>query len=259
MTPDSVLILSDYDGTFTDRDGAPHPANREAVRRLKAAGGRFAFSTGRLPSVMKRLCPDFLALANAPLIMGNGAILLDPETEERLSFLPLDGAIGREAVRAFFSLFPEGKIGVYTSDEAYYTIRPGTPLPPAGPWIKINHFLPSEEEALSCLAWLKADYGAAFHAFRSGPTLTEAVSSLASKGAMIGRERKWLAERGVSDVTVIGIGDFENDFDLLSHADLAVCPENAVPGIREIAAHVLCRHEDGAVAELIKRIETGDL
>ena len=259
ISPETVLILSDYDGTFTGGDGAPHPANCEAVERFRREGGRFAFSTGRLPAVMKKICPDFLSLSNAPLIMANGAILLDPETGERLSFLPFDGEDGRREIEDFFTAFPGGEIGVYTADEVYHAVKPGEPLPPPGPWIKINHFLPNEAEAVACRERLTARFGSVFHAFRSGRMLTEAVSRSATKGTMVGRVRDLLAGRGRPVETVIAVGDFENDLDLLAHADLAFCPENAVPEVKAISRLVLCHHKDGTVADLIERIEKGGL
>ncbi|MGN1095033.1 MAG: HAD family hydrolase, partial [Eubacteriales bacterium] len=51
------------------------------------------------------------------------------------------------------------------------------------------------------------------------------------------------------------IGDYENDYDMLKMADIAVCPENASDRIKSISSIMTCHCKDGAVADLIDKIE----
>ena len=64
---DGILILSDFDGTFAGEGGRIIDRNISAIEYFRANGGHFSFSTGRLPSVMSRIFPDFRTVSNAPL------------------------------------------------------------------------------------------------------------------------------------------------------------------------------------------------
>ena len=51
------------------------------------------------------------------------------------------------------------------------------------------------------------------------------------------------------------IGDFNNDLEMLSGADVAVCPENAVDEVKAICQLQVCHCKEGALAEMIDEIE----
>ena len=69
---------------------------------------------------------------------------------------------------------------------------------------------------------------------------------------MLRRLREDYAKQGRMLVTY-GIGDYENDLDLIECADHGACPANAFPPVRERAETVLsASNEEGAVAELIE-------
>ena len=55
--------------------------------------------------------------------------------------------------------------------------------------------------------------------------------------------------------TAYGIGDNDNDITLLEGADIAVAVGNAIPTLKDIADMTVCNYEDGAIADLIYKIE----
>ena len=55
--------------------------------------------------------------------------------------------------------------------------------------------------------------------------------------------------------TLYAIGDYDNDAEMLRHADVAACPENASEEIKKIAAIHVCHCKDGALADLIEKID----
>ena len=76
------LIVSDFDGTLVKEDGTISEKNKKAIAEYIAAGGKFAISTGRLPS-------GILSRAQELGLQGNvcccqGAIVLDIQTKEVL-------------------------------------------------------------------------------------------------------------------------------------------------------------------------------
>lgn len=64
-------------------------------------------------------------------------------------------------------------------------------------------------------------------------------------------------EYSLSQEESIGIvdGKYENDLDLLTHADIAACPENSIESVKKISKIQLCHCDDGAIADLIEKIE----
>ena len=55
--------------------------------------------------------------------------------------------------------------------------------------------------------------------------------------------------------TIIAVGDYENDIEMLKSADIAACPENAMENVKSISKIKLCHHDSGAIANLIKILD----
>ena len=62
---------------------------------------------------------------------------------------------------------------------------------------------------------------------------------------------------GFDNVKVYCIGDYENDIDMLKNADKAFCPSNAIDEVKSLCQHILCDHDEGALADMIELIENG--
>ena len=72
-----------------------------------------------------------------------------------------------------------------------------------------------------------------------------------NKGTGVAELRKLPVYQGR---TLIAVGDYWNDMELLSAADIACCPENAIPEVKAVCAHVLPSHNDDALAALIRDV-----
>ena len=55
--------------------------------------------------------------------------------------------------------------------------------------------------------------------------------------------------------TIIAVGDYENDIEMLKAADIAACPENAMENVKSISKIQLCHHDSGAIANLINVLD----
>ncbi len=253
-----TMILSDFDGTFAGKNGRIVPENVEAIRHFQALGGLFTFSTGRLPSVLSQIYPDFRTLANAPLIMCNGALLYDPQTDTILQEYVFDGVKARSAVKDIWSRFPEMEFVVYTDDGIMRRNLPPDEVV-GDRWRKMRFRGDSVERALACRDYVLSTYDNLFNCHRAWHTFTEVVGKSVTKGRMIAHLRQYFADRGLSDLRVFAVGDFENDVDMLRNADVACCPANAIDEVKALCSVYLCDHDEGAIADLIRRIETHSL
>ena len=253
-----ILILSDFDGTFAGAGGRIVPENIEAIERFKALGGHFTFSTGRLPSVMAEVFPAFRRVANAPVIMSNGAILYEPSTGHIVKEFFFDGKRARAAVKDVLSRFPAMDFVCYADDALMQQDVPVDEIR-GDHWRKMRFHCTSHEKILACRDYMRAAYGSHYNIFRSWHTIVEAVDKTVTKGNMIAILREYYAARGLDDLVVCCIGDFENDIDMLKSADVAFCPSNAIDAVKALCDHVLCDHDEGAVATMIEIIEQGKI
>jgi hydroxymethylpyrimidine pyrophosphatase-like HAD family hydrolase len=75
---------------------------------------------------------------------------------------------------------------------------------------------------------------------------------------MLRNLKQWYAQQGRS-LKTIGVGDYENDLDLMDCADISVCPANAMPEVKQKADHIFCDHNQGVIADIIEALEKGEL
>ena len=85
----------------------------------------------------------------------------------------------------------------------------------------------------------------------SSPTLLEVIPSQSGKGGKINDLRRLYPQR-----TLIGVGDYDNDIDLLTNVDIAACPENANERIKQLSSIHLCHHDKGCIADLIYHLDS---
>ena len=227
---DDILILSDFDGTFAGKDTRIVERNLSAIRYFQSLGGKFTFCTGRLPSMMKIYYPDFPLVVNAPLIMCNGAIIFDAQKDDFIEECFFDGVQARKDVSEIMEKFPEIRFACYTDDGNF-------------------------QAAIACRTYINETYGDRYLCFRSGCAFAESVDKNVSKGMRISYMKEYYAAKGIPSLKVFAIGDYENDIDMLNKADKAFCPSNAIPEVKAICDHVVCDHDEGAIADMIQIIE----
>ena len=251
-------IFSDVDGTLLAGWDVPQE-NIDAVARLKKAGGRFSIATGRSIALARNIASA--VGTNAPSILLDGAIIYDYSREELIDYIALPTGM-TDLVEAIITNFPEVAISVSTLYDAYEVgaVREYTPphhhdyrgrvheIP--GEWLKLVLISRPEQFELF-MEWLKAHDNRGLSITASGDIFVSVTAAGCSKGAAIKR----LCKLGLTDpANTVAIGDYDNDIDMLEVAALAACPANAVDSVKARADRVLCRAEEGAVAQLIEEI-----
>lgn len=252
----NIMIVTDLDGTFYNADHDFHPRNLEAVDYFAKNGGLFTIATGRVPETMTKQLETFKRITNAPAILCNGAFLYDFAEDKRSMLIELDREKATEIVKLVkdnYTIFRTRSC----SQGGERPIEALSDLSLLRDWTRVS-FDDSSTDTLNLIREAaEARYKDDFAFMFACPEIFEFQSKEATKGQGLDRLRRLLIENGKADesLRIYAVGDFENDLELLRHADVACCPENAIDLIKDVSDISLCHHNDGAIADLIDKIE----
>lgn len=269
MNAKDVTIYTDMDGTvLTDWSLGPVVPRRnlERIREFVAAGGSFSVASGREAKAILRFFPG--VVFRAPLVCGNGAVVYDPASRRILRKTCLPQAY-KEACARYFLTHSDVWI-VAADEEKIWQVASGDPARDvrlddwdrpllamedflSGDYIKVVYVIPEggDMEGLKAGVGRLPEAGLVVGA-QSGPRYLEMVERTVNKGAGI---RFAMESAGLTGRTLVCIGDYFNDWEMLKAADIAACPENAAQGIKDICRLVTCGNNEGAVADLIERLD----
>lgn len=260
------LIASDLDGTFFGKGTSVLTQNLEAIEDFKRGGGIFSIASGRSRMVLDSLYPHFPEVANGLSILAGGAYLYDFAKEEMLDTLTLDHAEALALMREIDRVFPS--IGLRISTPKFFLCPKKTaPLLqnvselmdlcrfdaaekyPDTPWYKLVYVgeIPEIESLRRFL--YKNGYFDAFSISWSADYGIEIIPRGATKGNSVKKLKEYYPDR-----TIICVGDHNNDLDMLRVADIPACPANALDEVKALAKIRLCHHEEGCIADLIRRL-----
>lgn len=271
-----IIIVSDVDGTFWCRIPENYKKNIDAIDKFKDGGGIFTFATGRDFHSLSVVIPNAVNIANAPVIVSNGAGLYDPKTSEYIVNAELNMPIFKEFIKLVIAKYPE--IGVrFSGDGIFKTpdindmlIKDLTsdsdnqllgkarevPLDEICSVSKcvIVHSIPEILEDVKKMG-KEFDKGEFFYFAKSYATGLEAVNKDYTKGQTAHKLKEYL---NTPNSLLYAIGDYYNDTDMILAADIGVCPENAVDEVKSLAKIITKSCNDGAIADLIEIISRGD-
>jgi Cof subfamily protein (haloacid dehalogenase superfamily) len=260
-----VILLSDMDGTLLDSSKNITDTDRSAIRRFKELGGHFTVATGRTIQSFEQYV-ELLELRD-PVIMYNGAAIHDYGSGETLYTHPLP-ANARQTAMKIMELMPElgGEVlrteGTYVFRNNDYQIL-HTKLCgivpnyaelseiEEGGWLKVL-FSMSPEDMDYIQTLVKHIDCSGLDFVKSSEMFYEMLPAGVSKGSALEQYRKL---SGYEGYTFVAVGDFDNDIEMISAADLGACPANAEESVKSKADLVLEHtNDEGAVAELIEHI-----
>lgn len=265
-----VLLTVDYDRTLTAPDSTIPERNLEAIRYFIQNGGAFTVNTGRslpMTKVFREKVP-----VNAPLLLYNGALTYDTRTGEVEAVnIPLDQA---DTIRRCMALLPEMTVEIQGMDAHY--IFEEDPIWDAfsgdnhcawghakseddlGPFVKFAVYDRLKSSRLADLyqasaedlnrmdaaeALLRQEFGASCDIFRAAPKILDVQAKGVSKANAARALQQKLGRK-----ILVCVGDGENDLPMLSAADYAFCPNDAI--VAKQFPNV-CPCSQGAVADVI--------
>jgi hydroxymethylpyrimidine pyrophosphatase-like HAD family hydrolase len=217
-------LAVDYDGTLAT-DGRVDDHTIAALRRLRESGRRIILVTGRIVDQLVEVFPQ-LGLCNL-VVADNGAVLYDPETQERH---PLDERPPCEFIEELE--------------------RRGVPKLEVGDVI-VATWEPHETTVLQTIRDMALELQIIFNkgAVMILPTGVNKATGLNAA----------LRKLGLSHHNTFGIGDAENDEAFLKFCDASAAVENALEVVKKRVDIVTTGARGAGVCEVIEQLLADDL
>jgi len=246
---EGYYLYSDLDGTLFDDDKRVSDANRLAIETFVREGGRFGVATGRAPKIIGAIERDLPV--NAPCILLNGAGLYDLSRGEYLATHEVDRDIMERIVRRVLSVRADACIQVFTGHDIYetnpdqrddpYSVMEKFPVIKLAleeiPTPALKLLIAHTSENLDAIyeAVMQVEGIEHFSVFRTCDWYLEFVSNGVNKGIALEDTRL----RCKDAKTILAIGDFNNDLEMVALADIGGAPANAIDEVKLAAQIVL--------------------
>lgn len=261
-----IYLLSDVDGTLLNDQKTIPQRNLNAIREFVAEGGHFGLASGRSQFNLGHASSVPRELLTSPSLLCNGAAIYDLIGEKYLYMGELDRSRLCPLIEDLIATRSDLSVQLYFPD-GIYRVNPNKfltdPLLPTEILkfptvavremdhpIKIVNYYPGE-----LMPGLKKDfpfekYQDHYSIIDSGADYLEFLPLGCTKGSALNKMRELIPEGSV----IYAIGDYLNDYEMLSCADVPVAPANADPRITALAKHIVCSNNEGAVADLIQNV-----
>jgi len=258
------LIAADLDGTLMGEDAIISPKVKDAVRRATVKGVKFTIATGR---AFDSVLPFAQELGvNAPLICYQGGLIKDRLSGQVIHEQSVPLPLAQEVIR--FTRQRELHLNVYldghayvermTPEARYYSGIAKAAVHPVGDLLtfldrapmKFIIVLSDDRATKPLIAELGALFAGRMRFVRSYPRFVEGILLDVSKGHALARLTDHL---GFPLEETIGIGDNDNDLELVKQAGLGVAMGNASPAVKAAADYIAPSVDAEGVVEVIER------
>ena len=250
-----ILLCTDFDNSLVCQLKMPQ-INVEAIKYFKQNGGLFSVISGRSQEVLGRIEPD--AHPNTYLGLYNGTVVYDPTTctathEDFMKNICLEQMFELQRLYDDFviTVCASDKFVTIHSDDTNYRQRLKECEALRVRKYYVHREKNFEDDAYERICEMFA------------PDCEATRSSI--KGVEIQNEgvNKASAALKIKELTgaklLICLGDYENDISMVKAADVGYAVENACDKLKRVADRMTVHCKDGAIAAIIKDIESGKL
>ena len=260
------LIATDLDDTLLDASAGLTPRTQRALDAAMALGCGITLSSGRM---MEATLPFARKIGvNAPMLLYNGAMIYDHNTDEtlyapRIAYETALGIVKRtEAEGYYIQLYPG--VGYYCSEIIDHTRAyarqinvPATPVHmPMAQWLEAH---PSDMQKMLIIDTPEgADRIQAIlrKAFPHGACYLKSKAhylEIAPEGVDKGQSLRFLVEHlGLTPDEVMAFGDGQNDVPMLEYAGAGYAMANACPQALACTPRVAPPNTEDGVAQVIE-------
>ena len=265
---ENIFIASDLDGTFFGSKTYLVERNLEKIKYFCENGGCFTFATGRLPMFMRKPIPNPENIVNFPAVTGNGTCLFDYQIGKAVKEHFIDASLLAEvenfliketgfeaAIRATYA---DGVVMSTLENKALKKEFDTFPeyvkrdVCSAHEWKDYNLYKANIRGDVDVIQELyprmQKIYGDIFTVTTSAKTMIELMPLGISKASMLVDIKEHMLRK---DTMLCTVGDYDNDLEMHSISDLAVCPSNANDAVKAICKLQLCSNDDGVIADLV--------
>lgn len=259
-----ILIVTDIDGTLLWEKQGISKENLAAIKRFVGKGGHFTISTGRAIDSTKEILSK--VPINAPSIHINGGYFYDWKTEKIL-YPNYVSTNAKSYCKAIVERFPfcdchfvnEKSVNLMTSGEVLRKYIPSR---------EFNFFSGSFEaipdNAYKFIVCCDMEHMDEIREYaksvckddvlliQSSEFFLEVLPAQNSKGRALEKLCEML---NIPAENSVGVGDFENDIEMLRAAGIGAAVDNAQEKVKEAADVVLPACEENAIAHLISFLE----
>lgn len=255
------MIITDLDGTLLSDEKTVAEEDSEAIIEFTRGGGTFAIATGRSFDAGMRYIN--LLGVTAPCILFNGGMIYDSASHKILAEEHLHPD-AKQILIDMLDAFPKAAAEVLVGKKIYIVRSNEYELEhmrllgvdyeecsidevPDG-WIKI--LFATNSEMIVDMQNFTAERGYDTVDFvPSSDHYYEMLPKNVSKGSALKKIREI-----VGNIKIIAAGDYNNDIEMLSEADISVAVGNAQPEVKNSSDIVLeSTNNDGIVKEIIKK------
>ncbi|MDP4108969.1 MAG: HAD-IIB family hydrolase, partial [Bacillota bacterium] len=241
-----IILASDLDGTLLNSGLKIDGHNKRAIEYFVNNGGIFTLATGRTKKAAGAYIKELPI--NAPVILYNGGLIYDSETDRALKVNELDFGF-MDIIRDVKALFPDIGIELYTPDEMftvqlsektiehYRNINVELKLIETSevraPLIKA--FLAHTPERIAEAGrYFTAKYGELLSITYSSPCFLEITGKNVDKGEAL---RALSESLSIRPGGICAIGDSLNDFIMVKRSDISFAPQNAYEEVKREASY----------------------
>ncbi len=250
---DGVLIATDFDGTLFC-NGEIKPENLESIRYFNENGGKFTICSGRNYQFLRDFEPKLpintytISYNGAYIInIDSGNVLFEGFCDDRL-FMIIDKIIESE--------LPYVNITVHIAEEAspiVYSMEEFSAMRDELLQKRIYKVVlrATDPEAAAAGSRTVSEFGFDdYISVRSWNISLELMPKAHAKGAAIKRIKGLLGAK-----LAVGVGDYENDIELLRDADIGYAVDNACEMLLPYADRVAPNSDGCALAYVIRELE----
>jgi Cof subfamily protein (haloacid dehalogenase superfamily) len=257
-----ALVLADVDGTLVTHDKVLTEKARDAVRRLRAKGIKFAITSGRPPLGMKTVNDDLKL--DTPIAGFNGGVFVQPDWTVISSRL-----LGAEAAKKTVGIIQDHKLvpWLYTADAWFILDINGPRVPREAKTISmdpkvVKDFSACYEKAVKvvgvgdkdlelvakCETDCRQALGSAVSAARSQPYYLDVTNPEATKGHVVTYLSKAL---NLPTEAICTLGDMPNDVLMFERTGMSIAMGNASAEVQAQANFVSTSNEDEGFAHAV--------
>lgn len=256
------MLITDLDNTIVSGDLKIAQRDIDSLKKLRALGGHYTMSTGR--SYPMSLEYAQLLDLSEPAIILNGSAIYDYKNDNFLWRNPISDD-AKKFAKEIIDRFEFAALE-FLSDKKIYVLRENAAekrhLGREKVTYEITDFDSIKDiEMFKALFALESKYMPELKEYieKNCPDTFTYVQSakwyfellpFGSSKALA--NRKMLELTGRKDMKIVAIGDFYNDYEMISDADFGVTVANAPQEIKDISNLVVSTCEEGAITDLVE-------